>query len=131
MIACGLTIGAEVIFLRVRFGDPLLTLGVLLPFLRVHREYIGDPLFGVSSPWFYFHRLLLDGREMWILPHLAFLGAAALAFALATPAERFSRAFMIYWATMLLLVYSFFIISVDQSNSFQSRRTMPLFLSLH
>jgi hypothetical protein len=46
----------------------------------VHREYIGDPLFGVSSPWFYIHRLLLDGREMWILPHLALLGAAALAF---------------------------------------------------
>lgn len=114
VVACGVMIVAEWIFLWISFGDPLLTLKVLFPFLRAHREYTGDPFWGTSSPWFYFHLLFLDLREMWILPHIALLGAMVLAFGrLALPGERFACTFVIYWAAILLVVYSFFFISVN------------------
>lgn len=114
IVACAAVIVAEWLMLWARFGNPWLTLSLLLPFLREHGQYVGDPFWGEGSPWFYFRRMLLDGREMWLLPHLALLGALALVLRppKAEPA-RFAGRYVLYWAASLLIVYSFFVISVS------------------
>ena len=117
-LGCALMIGAELVFLKAISNDPFSTFKALLPFLDNHRQYRGDPMWGSNSPWFYFRRMFLDGREMWLVPFVAVAGAATLAHRLATarrPAATATAAadrFVLFWAATLIGIFSFFVFSL-------------------
>lgn len=105
---------AEWLLLWIKYDDPLHTLRVLLPFLRTHQNYSGDPFWGTNAPAFYFRLLFLDMREMWILPHLAVLGVIGIAISRPVDAtKQIFRRFALYWPLMMLFAYSFFVISTN------------------
>ena len=118
-LGCALMIGTDLVFLNAVSNDPFSTFKALLPFLDSHRQYHGDPMWGSNSPWLYFRRMFLDGREMWLVPFVAMAGAATLAHRLATarrPAAAAATAtadrFVLFWAATLIGIFSFFVFSL-------------------
>lgn len=119
-LGCALMIAAEMVFLKAVSDDALSTLKALLPFLQSHREVRGDPMWGSSSPWFYFRRMFLDGREMWLVPFVAVAGAALLARRLAAArrgdgaagATAAADRYVLFWTAALLGMFSFFVFSL-------------------
>ncbi|RTL32190.1 MAG: hypothetical protein EKK49_11185 [Rhodocyclaceae bacterium] len=96
------------------YGDPLHTLRVLLPFLRTHQEYTGDPFWGYGTPAFYFQMMFRDMRDLWLLPHIAMAGLAFLVIRRQAENTRgdFGR-YVVYWLVLMILAYSFFPISIN------------------
>ena len=117
VLGCAVMIAAELVFLSAISNNPFSTLKALLPFVGDHRQYRGDPMWGSNSPWFYFRRMFVDGRDMWLVPFVAAGGAAVLARGLATSQRPYGVAandrFVLFWITTLLGVFSFFVFSIN------------------
>ncbi|MDQ6767281.1 MAG: glycosyltransferase family 39 protein, partial [Candidatus Eremiobacteraeota bacterium] len=79
-VAGGCVIGLELAMFWAKFGDPLYAINAMRSGLNAN--YIGiqsDPLWGSTSPFFYFRQMFLDGRDMWLAPYLALAGLLLLA----------------------------------------------------
>ena len=117
VLGCAAMIVAELVFLAVVSGDPLSTLKAHLPLLDSHQPYGGE-VWGSRSPWFYFQRMFLDGRDMWLVPFVALGGAAVLARRLtATRRQAGDTAaadrFVQFWAATMIGTFSFFVMSLN------------------
>lgn len=114
VIAVGAGVVAlELTMLWIKFGDPFYSINASrIGLSRTHMQ--SDLLWGSRSPLFYFQQMFLDGRDMWITPHLALGGLLFISHDQWRRGKvNFGSSYVTFWALVLISIFSFFVYSLD------------------
>jgi 4-amino-4-deoxy-L-arabinose transferase-like glycosyltransferase len=105
-LAAGAMLAIELLMFRLKFGDALFGLHVLLG--GFNRSYVAsDSMWGSSSPWFYFRQMFVDGRDLWLLPLLAVGGLWMLTRSRFEARDSWWSRRIAFWAVAMVCVFSF------------------------
>lgn len=90
-------------------GDPLHAFKTVIG--QLNRSFIGGNQ-GEDSPWYYFYYLFFDIKHTWLIPILALYGICATIKTIFSERSVNAVAYAAYWLVSLLLVLSFFPVSL-------------------
>lgn len=90
-------------------GDPLHAFKTVIG--QLNRSFIGGNQ-GEDSPWYYFYYLFFDIKHTWLIPVLALYGICATIKTIFSERSVSAVAYAAYWLVSLLLVLSFFPVSL-------------------